>query len=252
MTVFYFTSTGNSLYAAKRIGGTQISIPQALKEPGRSYQDDAIGFVFPCYGFGVPNIVQRCIHTIKVEAEYFFAVMTYGNIPAAGLRQMERIARKAGIPLHYTAELLMVDNYLPVYKMEHQLAKEPSKKIEAQINAVTTDIAARAHQKVKKGPSAMAASSVIQTFSRLRRGNVDKKFSVNDACTSCGICRQVCPKGNIRISEKPVYQHNCDYCMGCIHLCPSNAIHLKGQRSGARFKNQHVSVKEIISANQQV
>jgi len=33
MTVFYFTSTGNSLTVAKAIGGELISIPQVINSP---------------------------------------------------------------------------------------------------------------------------------------------------------------------------------------------------------------------------
>lgn len=32
MTICYFTATGNSLYVAKRIGGTLLSIPKLMKE----------------------------------------------------------------------------------------------------------------------------------------------------------------------------------------------------------------------------
>ena len=32
MTVCYFTASGNCLYAAKRIGGTLLSIPQLMKQ----------------------------------------------------------------------------------------------------------------------------------------------------------------------------------------------------------------------------
>lgn len=251
MTIFYFTSTGNSLYVAKRIGGTLVSIPQALKETSKHYQNDVIGFVFPCYGWGIPNIVQHFIKATKFEAEYFFAVMTYGNIPAGGLWHMEKIAEKVGLGFHYTAEILMVDNYLPVYKMERQLEKEPGKKIEEQIAVITSDISNRANRKVTKGIGATMASAVMQKMYRLRRGDVDKKFYINDACTNCKICQKVCPKGNIELKEGPVYLHKCDYCMGCINLCPQNAIHLKGQRSTARFRNRHVSLDEIIVANEQ-
>jgi hypothetical protein len=39
MAVFYFTSTGNSLAGAKRIGGNLISIRQVIDEPGARYLD---------------------------------------------------------------------------------------------------------------------------------------------------------------------------------------------------------------------
>lgn len=60
MTIFYFTSTGNSLAAAKRIlssesGGTLISIPQVIDSPSLEYSDDVIGIVFPIYGLASPK-----------------------------------------------------------------------------------------------------------------------------------------------------------------------------------------------------
>lgn len=47
MTVFYFTGTGNSLAAAKRIGGEFNSIPQVVDGNDLHYKDDVIGIVFP-------------------------------------------------------------------------------------------------------------------------------------------------------------------------------------------------------------
>ena len=46
MTVLYFSSTGNSLYLAKRIGGEVRSIPTCESESVYSFKDDKIGFVF--------------------------------------------------------------------------------------------------------------------------------------------------------------------------------------------------------------
>ncbi len=58
MKTFYFTSTGNSMYVAKSIGGDLYSIPQMLKEGKDAFRDEVIGFVLPCYAFGVPRIVK--------------------------------------------------------------------------------------------------------------------------------------------------------------------------------------------------
>ena len=49
MTILYLTATGNCLYAAKKIGGTLISIPQALKSASLVFEDSAIGIVFPIF-----------------------------------------------------------------------------------------------------------------------------------------------------------------------------------------------------------
>jgi len=251
MTIFYFTATGNCLYVAKRIGGKLISIPQALKEIGNAYEDDAIGFVIPCWGWGIPKIVKEFIEGSAFKADYFFAVMTYGFVSFNGIKYMERYGEKVGIKFDYTAELLMTDNYLPVYRMEKQLEIEPKKKIEENLERIVQDINNQANAKVKKGFGSKIASSLLQAAENLRNGTVDKKFKVNENCNKCGVCKKVCPVGNITIDEKPTYKHNCIFCLSCINLCPNNAIHLKNQKSKERFRNQNITVKEIIDANNQ-
>ncbi|MDR2588945.1 MAG: hypothetical protein LBC67_05905, partial [Spirochaetales bacterium] len=62
MTIFYFTATGNSLYAAKTLGGKLYSIPQLLKEGQFEFADDSIGFVFPVY--------RSEEHTSELQSRY--------------------------------------------------------------------------------------------------------------------------------------------------------------------------------------
>ncbi len=69
-------------------------------------------------------------------------------------------------------------------------------------------------------------------FARTMPHTDDRKFSVNDKCTSCGTCVAICPAGNIELVEgKPVWKHHCELCCGCIHLCPVQAIQA-GSRTG--------------------
>ena len=43
--IFYFTATGNSLYAAKQLDEEQRSIAQAIHDTDRTYKADRIGIV---------------------------------------------------------------------------------------------------------------------------------------------------------------------------------------------------------------
>ena len=52
--VFYFTGTGNSLYAAKQLEEAPISIPQAMGQENLVFSADSIGVVAPVYGHEVP------------------------------------------------------------------------------------------------------------------------------------------------------------------------------------------------------
>jgi NAD-dependent dihydropyrimidine dehydrogenase PreA subunit len=250
MKIFFFTATGNSLYVAKKIGGELYSIPNMLKEGQVEFEDEAIGFVFPCYGFGLPRMVIEFLQKSKFTAEYFFAVMTYGNKAAAGLRHLEKVGSKAGIQFNYTNEILMIDNFLPAFKMEDQLAKESSKKIEENLAEIVRNIQERQNKLLTKGwASVILSKALYNIFSKIQVDSCDKWLIVQDSCNRCKVCMKVCPKNNIKVGIKAEFLHHCDGCHACIHHCPQNAIHLKFERSKARFTNRNVEIKEIIAAN---
>jgi ferredoxin len=252
MKIFYFTATGNSLYVAKRIGGELYSISQMIKEGKSEFEDKAIGFVFPCYGFGLPRMVVDFLHKSQFKAQYYFAIMTYGNKAASGLRHMEEVGKEVGIQFDYTNEILMIDNYLPLFKIEDQLRKEKAKKIEENLDQIVSDIVCRRKKLTRKGIASVVVSKLIHNvFVKQQFDTGDKKFIVHNNCKSCKICEKVCPKGNIKIGLKPEFFHRCDGCYACIHHCPYNAIHLKSERSNARFVNRNIKLQEIIDANNQ-
>jgi MinD superfamily P-loop ATPase len=71
-----------------------------------------------------------------------------------------------------------------------------------------------------------------------------------DACTCCGTCAKVCPAGNIVVNEGGVtFKESCEVCYACLHACPAHALHLRKERSAARFRNEHVSLADLIEAN---
>lgn len=252
MKSFYFTATGNSLYVAKRIGGELYSIPQMLKEGKSQFEDEAIGFVFPCYGLGIPRIVTDFIKKSKFKANYFFAIMTYGNKAASGLRHVEKAGSEVGLQFNYTNEILMIDNYLPLFKIEDQLKKESSKKTEEKLDQIVSDIKSRQQKLTSKGiVSDVLSKSIYKFTSKMQYDAGDKRFIVQDTCNSCKVCEKVCPVSNIKVGRKPEFLHKCEGCYACIHHCPQNAIHLKYERSKTRFINQNVKLKEIIDANNQ-
>ncbi len=252
MKIFYFTATGNSLYVAKRIGGELYSISQMLKEGKNEFEDEAIGFVFPCYGFGLPRMVIEFIQKSNFKAEYFFAIMTFGNKAASGLRHLEKVGSEAGIQFDYTNEILMIDNYLPGFKIESQLKKENTKEIEKNLDFLLSDIIGRRKKLTRKGIVSVGISKLIYNlFIKRQFDSGDKKFIIDKNCNQCKVCEKVCPKANIKVETKPEFLHKCDGCYACIHHCPQNAIHLKFERSSARFINRNVKLPEIIAANNQ-
>jgi len=250
MTILFFSATGNSLYVAKTLGDETKSIPQLERAGIYEIEDEVIGIVSPVYSLNLPLLVQRYLKKAKLKADYVFGVLTYGLLSGAATNQLLKALEANGNKLHYAADLLMVDNFLPRFKMEDEIAKSPQKNIDTHLAKIKRDIESRTHgiqhQNVLWRMMSTILSSVI---SQKRINDTDTKFSVTDKCTSCGTCARVCPVSNILVEGKPTYLHHCESCFACIQNCPTRAIQMKTQRSEARFRNENITLKELIEAN---
>lgn len=248
MIIFYFSSTGNSLYIAKSLSKELISIPKVIKKE-KTYKASQIGFIFPCYYGGTPKIVKKFIEKNNFKSDYTFAIMTYGNFQGRGINHFEKIAKNHDLYLNYTNEILMIDNYIPLFDIKNEIKNNSQKSIDRNIKIIKNDLKLKIVKKVKKNIFMKIISFFMELIYNIKKGNVDKKFIINDDCDLCGVCKKICPVNNIIIDKKPIYNHRCIECMGCINLCPQNAIHHKNEKSSARFKNSNIKLKEIIDSS---
>jgi len=250
MKIAYFTATGNSLYVAKELADTfraeLYSIPQLLKQDRIVLEDDVIGFVFPVYAYATPHIVREFIYKVRLTSNYTFAVMSYGGMTGDSGNWFKKYAAAHGITIDYTKAILMVDNYLPRYDVAAQVAMD--KDIPGQIARAISDITAHKHE-IQRGSRFVTYATQLFINSILREC---RHFTVNESCNACGICVKVCPRGNVKVDKKPAFGKNCESCLACIQSCPPEAIHIKGEKNpDARFRNEHITLNEIIAANSQ-
>lgn len=251
MTIFYFTSTGNCLAVAKRIGGNLISIPQVVDGDKLHFEDDVIGVVYPIYGFGMPKIVKKFMEKVTWKANYVFIIGTFGNMEAAAMMDVQNLMRRRGQQVDYAKALLMVDNYLPGFDMNEQVHQLPEKRVEAHLSEIVQDIQSR----VKRNATASTGQKIL-TFAiqkgegLIMNGKQGKRYIVNENCNTCGVCAKVCPTKNISVSDKVVFHESCEVCMACLHQCPKNALHMKSEKSTARWRHPEVSLAEIIKSNE--
>ncbi|MDR1148481.1 MAG: EFR1 family ferrodoxin [Spirochaetaceae bacterium] len=252
MTVFYFSATGNSLYVAKTIGGKLYSIPQLLKDKQFNFEDDIVGFIFPIYSLGLPKIVQKFLENIKLKSTYTFAVGTYGNMHGPCMYNLSKDFIKKGWRLNYADAILMVDNYLPIFEMSNQLNTVENKHIDKHLKEIVDNI--------KNKKNSIPAITIMERIftalvhsllSKPLDGKSAQKYIINENCNKCGTCSKVCPTGNIEIEDKIIFGNVCESCYGCVHLCPQNAIHLRNEKSNIRFRNENITLQEIIQSNSQ-
>jgi ferredoxin len=250
MKVLYFTATGNNLYVAKRIGGEFYSISKLLKERKFEFEDEKIGIVFPTYYGGVPKIVEEFLNKAKLKSNYIFAVASYGSFSRSVTTHLMEIGKKNKIKFSYINDILMVDNFLPIFNMDKEMKKEPKKNIEKNLEQIIKDIDAEKKYIKKHTAIIRFAELLIDKVSPYKHNiEFDKNFYVESNCNGCGVCVKVCPVDNIEVDNKPVFKKNCQQCLACINNCPQNALRLKGEKSKARFINQNIALKEIIDSN---
>lgn len=246
MTILYFTGTGNSLYVAKSIGGECLSIPKLIKEGKYDFEDDKIGFVIPVYHGGVPKLVENFLTKVSLKSEYIFAVITYGAFSGTASRHLVKIGKRNNISFSYVNEILMVDNYLPMFDINKEIQNLPQKNIEENLDKIIEEIG----QNTKRiRQNAVILELMRKTMDRFYDHEFEKRFTVNDKCNGCRTCERVCPVDNIKVDNKATYMNNCQHCLACIHHCPQKAISIKKEKNKSRYKNENISLKEIIQSN---
>ena len=123
--IFYFTGTGNSLYAAQQLareGERVVSMIDAVR--AREFHctlapGEALGFVFPVYFYTVSDPVLELVRNLTVEnADFVYAVIPCGASigPAGGFLKSE--LKKRGLELQRVDPLVVPDGALIFYDID--------------------------------------------------------------------------------------------------------------------------------------
>ncbi len=224
--IYYFTGAGNSRYVAQRIaqalGDTVAFIPEHIPATVPD-NGEPIGFVFPVYFWGIPTAVDRFARQIKIEGNHYtFTVLTPSGSSGAAARMFEK-ALGRNVDAQYL--VLMPDTYCPMFQCDDR-AKSTAvlERAQGEIDNVIQHIQNRSTGDFDKhhGMGKLYTLTMYPLYLR----TTTSRFAVNDACTGCGLCEQLCPDHFITIQDgKPTWrQGHCNLCFACLHHCPHFAI----------------------------
>lgn len=255
MIIYYYSTTGNSLYVAREL---QKSLPDvelrslvtAGQEEAPVVDADCVGFVFPMHYFGLPLQVEEFLQKLTLaNSPYVFAVATCG-VPYWGrpFIDMEKILAAKNCQVQAKWYVRLVSNYIPY----RDIAADWRIAIRAWL----------AEKKIRKIAKAIAGREHHDTWQLLkkfcqsyhdkwqaRQQSIDENFQCDkEKCTACGLCEKICPRDNIkRPNGQPVWQHKCVECLGCLHICPVKAIDYGDITKGRkRYRHKEVKAADLL------
>ncbi|UDN62404.1 EFR1 family ferrodoxin [Clostridioides sp. ES-W-0016-02] len=249
--IYYFTSTGNSLSVAESISNKiNANIIRICETTDVDCNSDMIGFVFPLYFWGLPNLVSKFISNLNIKSDkpYIFAVVTCGGmIGGSALHDVDALLKEKGHGLNLGSRIQMVSNYICEFKIkDDKKIDNLLRKAEIKVNEVSEDIVNKKSNKIGK------TNFIYKKFYKKYISsctNQDSHFSVEDTCIECGICSKVCPVNNIDVEKgRPKFLHNCEHCLACVHWCPKQAIQWKdATKNKKRYHNPNIKLEDMIS-----
>lgn len=229
--ILYFSGTGNSRYAAKRIGeiagDETISINQRLKENNYSAveSEKALIFVGPIYAGRFPRIMNDYIRKVRftgTKKAYFIG--TCAATPWATAEYVKKLCKEKSFTLMGFNSVIMPQGYIVGGGTQ---PKEINDQILAEAEPEIIKIAEmiRAKQLLPREQPGKAMMSKILNPIMYSLMISAKGFSVTDKCSGCGKCETRCPLNNVKlVNGKPVWGNHCTHCMACIAGCPTEAI----------------------------
>ncbi|MBR5742106.1 MAG: EFR1 family ferrodoxin [Firmicutes bacterium] len=245
--IFCFSGTGNCLDLAKNIakglGDTDIVLMK--RELARTDVTDAkrVGFVFPCFGGGAPVDVLNYARTIRIAPDaYTFAVSSSSSYPGTGLYELNKI-----VPLRYwkTVKHQCSCIWLFPHDMLESVEKSQSQS-EADARTIAEEVKTRTV--IGKLPPNNPLNAAENKAWGKMAAKKAKSFEVSRACTGCGTCAKLCPRGNITIlGNHAVIGYDCVGCLSCLQFCPEKAISMgKITEKRDHYHNPNVTAADLM------
>ncbi len=240
--ILYFSSTGNSLYIAKkvkeRLGGSILYIP-SYNENCNEF--DKIIIVTPIYSFGMPLPVLDLLPRLNKTAG-IIVIQNYGGMVSGADGLFYNYAKGLGLNIKSVYTMKMPENYTLVMSppsfYKNMTLKSADKRIFRIVSAI--------EQQRYIIPKNKRTKEETYLKNKANWHLISERFSVTDKCVKCQKCVSICPSHNITYNDgKITFGENCIACLGCFHRCPQHAIIYNSKDNKKRYINPNVEEKDI-------
>lgn len=240
--ILYFSSTGNSLYIAKKVkekfGGSVVYIP--------SYSGDGSEFkrlfiVTPIYSYGLPTFVYDLLPRLD-KAKELIIILNYGGMVGGADYLAYTYCNKNELNIKAIYTLKMPENFTLTFSVPKFYQNMTLKSADNRIDGVLQLIASEEYIIPKE------CKTKEETYLKNKSDwhIIGNRFSVTDDCVKCQKCVLLCPAGNISLKDGIIeFADSCVACLGCYHRCPEKAIIYMGKKKKDRYINPNISEGEI-------
>lgn len=239
--ILYFTGTGNSRYAARRIaertGDITVSLAEKIKARDTSplTVSGPLILVTPTYAWRIPRIVEQWLRSTRLHGVTgLWFVMTCGSEIGNAAEYNRALCEAKDFAYMGTVQIKMPENYIAMFNVpDAETARSIIAEAEPVIDDAADTIAAgqafspprcNGYDRLMSGP----INGIFYRFG-VRSG----PFTADNRCIGCGRCAALCPLNNIRlVDNRPVWGKDCTHCMACICHCPAEAIEYGKKSAG--------------------
>ena len=121
IAIYYFSATGNSLKLSFDIASRFRAVKLfKIGTKGKVEASNAkiIGFIFPVYMGGLPDVVRRFLQNYPFKKDiYYFSIGTYYKYKGCAMSVVNKIMSENGASLSYGSYLPSVGNCLKEYEV---------------------------------------------------------------------------------------------------------------------------------------
>jgi len=264
MQIYYFSGTGNTLHLAQELQkrfpeAELISIVSAMRSGQLKSTADTIGLLFPIYNFSLPPVYKHFLEQVDLSsAEYIFALSSRFCLERV-FNDLDKHLACQGKALNAAFSVEMPCNYIPMFdvplqeeidRMESDIRKKMD---EIQATITNRETALQKDELPLKIVGGILYPVVSTYMGKIRLPNMTKSFYVDDTCTGCGICQNICLTERITLVDgRPQWNTDADcfMCFACLCYCPEEAIQLKGRKTEGKPRYHHANIKAGAIASQ--